>query len=84
MLKNLNLLGMYVSDLAKSVAFYKQLGFEPERSETDGRGAAYVKLGDFRLQFIAKESAKDKAESFQKDAFGAVSYTHLDVYKRQK
>jgi catechol 2,3-dioxygenase-like lactoylglutathione lyase family enzyme len=80
MLKAVNLIGMYVADPQKSVEFYQQLGFEVVQKEgNDPRQAAYVKLGDFRLKFTAKDTAKDESERYQKEAFGEPKGTGLYI-----
>ena len=78
MIKAVNLIGMYVEDTQASTDFYQSLGFEP-LTDTDDRDAAYVSLGNFRFQFIAKDTAKDKPEAFQKDAFGEPKGTGLYI-----
>jgi catechol 2,3-dioxygenase-like lactoylglutathione lyase family enzyme len=77
MLKALNLIGMYVTDVQKSVEFYVRLGFGPASDGAETRDAGYVQLSDFRLQFIAKDSAADKPAAFQRDAFGEPKGTGL-------
>ena len=86
MLKSLNLIGFYVKDVNASTSFYKTLGFELVNN--DG-SFAEMKLGNMRVTFTAQETAKDKDESFQKDAFGEpkgtgiylnVEVEHIDDY----
>jgi len=67
MLKNINLLGFYVSDISATVDFYSKLGFQKTRKE---KTLAEISLGSMTLQFIDKETAKEQSEAFQKEAFG--------------
>ncbi len=76
MIKAINLLGMYVTDTAASVSFYRQLGFEVI---SDDGVVAEVQLNGFRVQFIDKDSAKELDESFQKDALGEPKGTGIYI-----
>jgi methylmalonyl-CoA/ethylmalonyl-CoA epimerase len=89
MLKAINVIGMYVSDTMTSVSFYKDLGFEVI---SDDGIIGRVKLGGFELDFMAKDTAKNLSESFQKDAFGEpkgtgiyinVEVNKIDAYFKQ-
>ncbi|MBW3538581.1 VOC family protein [Candidatus Parcubacteria bacterium] len=67
MLQDLNLLGLYVTDPFKTADFYHQLGFTLVKQDKD---VAEVKLGQFRVQFVNKETARDQDKAFQKEAYG--------------
>jgi uncharacterized glyoxalase superfamily protein PhnB len=67
MLKAINILGFYVTDINATVDFYEKLGFSTAKHE---KTIAEMRLGDMTLQFIDKATAKNQNESFQNDAFG--------------
>ncbi len=79
MLQELNLLGFWVTDIGATVGFYKKLGFHLASEDGD---TAEVKLGDFRLQFIAKKRAENMEANFQKDAFGEPKGTGIYINVR--
>lgn len=76
MIKNINILGFYVSDLAATVDFYSKLGFQKIRQDVT---IAEMSLGQMKLQFIDKETAKEQDKSFQKEAFGEPKGTGLYI-----
>jgi uncharacterized glyoxalase superfamily protein PhnB len=76
MLKNINTLGFYVSDLGATTNFYSKLGFQKIR---EGKTIAEMVLGSMKLQFIDKQTAKEQDESFQKEAFGEPKGTGLYI-----
>ena len=67
MLKALNVIGLYVTDVAASVDFYTSLGFDQGNQDPD---FGQVWLGEVRVSFTAQSTAKDKPENFRRDAFG--------------
>ncbi|MCU0653017.1 MAG: VOC family protein [Candidatus Pacebacteria bacterium] len=67
MLKNINILGFYVSDIGATVDFYSKIGFQKTRQ--DGNFTEMM-LGPMKLRFNAKETAREQDASFHKDAFG--------------
>lgn len=87
MLKNINILGFYVSDVAATVDFYSKLGFQktrPDKTITGlhqgfGESMAEMSLGPMKLQFIDKNTAKEQGESFAKEAFGEPKGTGLYI-----
>lgn len=76
MLKDLNLIGMYVTDVSATSEFYKTIGFEVV-SQDDTLGL--VELNGFKLQFVAKSTAEDMDESFKEDAFGEPKGTGIYI-----
>ena len=76
MLKNINILGFYVSDISATVDFYSKLGFQKTREEKE---LVEMSLGSMALQFIDKETAKEQGEAFQKEAFGEPKGTGVYV-----
>jgi len=82
MLKNINILGFYVSNISATVDFYSKLGFQKAREE---KTLAQMSLGSMTLQFIDKETAKEQGETFQKEAFGEPKgtgmYINIEVEK---
>jgi glyoxylase I family protein len=69
--------GLVISDLASSLAFYKALGFEVESSLPTGdqaRSITFLRLGDFRLElFWYAETPPVPAESGDKH----IGFRHL-------
>jgi catechol 2,3-dioxygenase-like lactoylglutathione lyase family enzyme len=80
MAKQLNLIGMYVADIAQTMAFYQHLGFKPiNQTETTGE----VRLGSMRLSFVAIQTARGQGEAFEREAYashkGAGIYLNVQV-----
>lgn len=74
--KSVNILGFYVSDVAKTVEFYTKLGFQKVKED---KTSAEVYLGQVKFHFVDKETARSQDESFQKDAFGEPKGTGLYI-----
>lgn len=75
MIKKFHSTLFYVSDLNKTLDFYKQLGFNAELLE----GTVRVKLGDFRLAFIDENKTVIKNESgAQPKGLGIFTYVEVD------
>jgi catechol 2,3-dioxygenase-like lactoylglutathione lyase family enzyme len=75
MLRKLDSLLFYVTDVNKTVSFYERIGFELVKSE---KGFGIVKLGEFELHFHDKEEA-DKPE-FRKEALAEPKGAGLYIY----
>ena len=72
-----------VLDVEKSLKFYEEaLGLkEVRRKEAEDGSFILVYLGDGKSSFTLELTwLKERTEKYD---LGAVSYTHLDVYKRQ-
>jgi catechol 2,3-dioxygenase-like lactoylglutathione lyase family enzyme len=76
MIKDINILGFYVSDISTTVNFYSKLGFQTKIKK---ERMAEMSLGTMTLQFIDKETAKEQSEAFQKEAFGEPKGTGLYI-----
>ncbi len=74
MIKRLHSTLFYASDLGKTYEFYKQLGFDAQKSDDGVR----VKLGDFRLYFIDESKTPTKNESGMTPK-GLGIYTYVEV-----
>ncbi len=74
MLKSFHSVLFYASDLARTAAFYKQLGFNVEEAE----GVVRVRLDTFRLGFIDENKTPIKNESGIKPK-GTGIYTYVEV-----
>jgi catechol 2,3-dioxygenase-like lactoylglutathione lyase family enzyme len=75
MLKKLDSLLFYVSNVGKTVDFYRKIGFEQTRLE---KNLAEVSLKSFRLQFIDQSTAKDP--EFRKEATARQKGSGLYIY----
>ena len=104
-------IGIPTNDLAKTIAFYKKLGFVSALETVNkaaGERVAFLQLGDLMIETYGNPRAAEKAGAIDpvalattdiEAAFAAakeagmhllhssiqspVSYTHLDLYKRQ-
>jgi uncharacterized glyoxalase superfamily protein PhnB len=74
MIKRLHSNLFYSSDLSKTYAFLKQLGFDTQKSDDGVR----VKMGDFTLAFIDENKTGIKNESGMKPK-GTGIYTYVEV-----
>jgi uncharacterized glyoxalase superfamily protein PhnB len=74
MIKRLHSNLFYASDLGKTYAFLKQLGFDAQKSDDGVR----VKMGDFTLAFIDENKTEIKNESGMKPK-GTGIYTYVEV-----
>ena|SRR3989344_6802697 len=74
MLKRFHSTLLYASDLIKTAAFYKQLGFKIEEADDSVK----VKLGDFRLAFVDENKTPIKNESGMKPK-GLGVYMYIEV-----
>lgn len=65
----------YASDLRKTVEFYRQLGFDVQKSDETIR----IKLGDFTLAFIDEKKTPIQNESgLQPKGLGVFTYVEVD------
>jgi len=65
----------FVSDLARTIEFYKNLGFEVLSSD----GSARVKIGDFTLAFMDESSATiDKEAGMHPKGIGLFTYVEVE------
>ncbi len=80
MLKSVSGLGLYVSDIKKTVAFYKKLGFNKVSKD---EGSTKIYLNWFWVQFTENATSKNLGKEFQKEAFaknrGAGLYINVSV-----
>lgn len=82
MLRNINILGFYVSDLARTAEFYAKLGFV--KTHNDSTIVEFT-LGSTKLQFMDREVSRKQGEKFTKEAFaepkGTGLYINIEVDK---
>ena len=65
----------FVSDLAKTIEFYKNLGLEVAPSD----GSARVKIGDFTLAFMDEsKTVIDKEAGMQPKGIGIFTYVEVE------
>ncbi len=74
MIKRFHSTLFYASDLEKTAQFYKQLGFDVQKTDDGVR----VKLGDFRLFFVDENKTPIQNES-GKTPKGLGIYTYVEV-----
>ena len=69
-------LGIPVKDMGASLEFYGKLGFEEAFSTTNNENrVVFVRQKNLVIELYEEKETAQRP--------GAVSYTHLDVYKRQ-
>ncbi|KKU93995.1 MAG: hypothetical protein UY26_C0003G0145 [Candidatus Jorgensenbacteria bacterium GW2011_GWA1_48_13] len=75
MLKGVNSVLYYASDLGKTAQFYEELGFEVEKSGDTVK----ARLGDFALAFVDKnKSVIQKEAQFEPKGMGVFVYVEVD------
>lgn len=68
-------IGIIVSDLARSKAFYAALGFEPVVERDDGtKTICFMSLGSFRLELFAYDAA---VPALEKPEHRVLGFRHL-------
>ncbi|MEK7531114.1 MAG: VOC family protein [Patescibacteria group bacterium] len=67
MIKGINILGFYVTNLVATIDFYTKLGFQKTRSDAVTVEFAFESM---RLQFMDKQESKKQGKQFEEEAFG--------------